>query len=45
MLNWCVHDAAAGAHGKIAKAYAELMDLMWSGQYSVAVPRALKQVI
>jgi Ubiquitin carboxyl-terminal hydrolase len=37
-------DNPLGAHGKIARAYAELMDVMWSGSFSVAVPRALKQV-
>lgn len=31
-----------GTRGRIATAYAELIDHMWSGQYTHEVPRALK---
>ncbi|KAA0187369.1 Ubiquitin carboxyl-terminal hydrolase 15 [Fasciolopsis buskii] len=34
-----------GTRGRIATAYAELIDHMWSGQYTHEVPRALKREI
>lgn len=37
-------DVNIGAKGKMARAYAELLQAMWSGKYTSVVPRQLKQV-
>ena len=35
-------DNPLGMHGEIARAYAELVHIMWSGNYSYTVPRNFK---
>lgn len=35
-------DNPLGMHGEIAKSYAELIQIMWSGRYSYTVPRNFK---